>query len=223
MRTHKMYPLVCTLVALVFACHAASAQVKVSLSACPQINENISVRIGTDVDIPLNARWSFVPGAYWSLRIRNSDVSKEYTNDRTTSRSHYDYHDKAHFLTIPVRMGLRLNNPTNENLALKLLFGPYIAYGMGGTSKCDITKDGTKEQTETGSFDKDGRYRTRWDYGINVGLNLVVKKHFQFGIFSETGFRKIYNSNNAVEDLLGEIFIVNKINLAFGLSLGYQF
>ena len=213
-----------SLIAMLLICHVASAQVKVSILACPQYNENFGVRIGTDFDIPLNSRWSFVPGAYWSLRNRESYKSKEYSGrDGEINSKTYNFHDRAHFLTVPIRMGVRLAGKSDGNFAMKLLFGPYIAYGIDGTSKSNINKNGIEEQTKTGAFDVDGRYRSRWDYGMNSGLNVVLKKHFLLGIYLEVGYRKIYNPNDVIDDILGEIFIMNKINMAAGLSLGYQF
>lgn len=213
-----------SLLVILFFCQVASSQVKVGVLACPQSNESLGVRVGTDLNIPFNSRWSFVPGIYWSLRNRNSYKSKEYDRgDGGQSKTTYDFHDRAHFLTIPLRMGVRLAGNPDGNFALKLLFGPYIAYGIDGTSKCSIDKNSVEEQTEIGAFDANGRYRSRWDYGINSGLNMLLKKHFLLGAFVEVGCRKIYNSNSVAEDILGEIFIVNKINLGVGLTLGYQF
>lgn len=213
-----------SLIVMLLIWHAISAQVKVSILACPQFNENLSVRIGTDFDIPINSRWSLVPGAYWSLRNRESYKSKQYNeSDGVTTNKTYNFHDKAHFLTVPIRMGVRLAGKPDSDFAMKLLFGPYVAYGIDGTSKSNINKNGIKEQTKTGAFDVGGRYRSRWDYGMNSGLNALLKKHFLLGIFVEVGYRKIYNPNDVIDDIMGEIFIINKINLAAGLSFGYQF
>lgn len=221
---HRFEKLFFLLPVMLFFYHVASAQVKVSVLACPQYNENFGVRVGTDLDIPVNSRWSFVPGIYWSLRNRKSDRSQEYTGSNgEINKTISDFHDRAHFLTIPLRIGIRLVDNPDGDFGIKLLFGPYLAYGIDGTSKCDITKNGVKKQTETGAFDANGRYRSRWDYGINSGLHASLKKHFLLGLFVEVGCRKIYNSNSVAEDILGEIFIVNKINMAAGLTLGYQF
>lgn len=216
--------LLLSLLAILLCCHLASAQVKVSIVASPQFNENFGVRLGADLDIPLNSRWSIVPGAYWSLRNRNSYKSQEYSgSDGIPNIKTYNFKDRAHFLTVPVRMGGYLAGNPNGSFAIKLLFGPYVAYGIDGTSKFKITNNGIEEQYKTGAFDVNGRYHYRWDYGINTGLNVLLKRHFHLGTFLEVGCRKIYNSNGPIEDILGDIFVVNKINMALGLSFGYQF
>ncbi|MEG0518789.1 MAG: porin family protein [Bacteroidales bacterium] len=213
-----------SLLIMLFFCHTASSQVKVSVLVSPQFNESFGVRVGTDLKIPFNSRWSFVPGLYWSLRNRNSDQSSESgESNGEIYKTTYDFHDRAHMLTLPLRMGVRLAGKPDGNFALQLLFGPYIAYGIDGTSECNMVKNGVEKQTKIGAFDTNGRYCSRWDYGINCGLNVLLKKHFVLGIFTEIGCRKIYNSNGVLEEILGEIFIVNKINMAAGLTLGYQF
>lgn len=221
---HRLGKLSFPLLVMLFFCHMASAQVKVGVLVCPQYNESFGVRIGTDLNIPVSSQWSFVPGIYWSLRNRNSDQTNKYAgSDGEISKTTFNFHDRAHFLTIPLRMGVRLAGNPDEDFGMQLLFGPYLAYGIDGTSKCSINKNGVKKRTETGAFDANGRYRSRWDYGINSGLNVSLKKHFLLGLFVEVGCHKIYNSNSVAENILGEIFIVNKINMAAGLTLGYQF
>lgn len=209
---------------MLFICHVASAQIKVGVLACPQFNESSGIRIGTDLDIPLNARWSFVPGVYWSLRNRNSYTHQEsdYGDNVIRSQSNH-FRDKAHFLTVPLRASVHLAGRPNGNFTMKLLFGPYIAYGITGTSKCTSTEEDMEKHTNTGAFSADGRYRHRWDYGINGGLNMLLKRHFVLGLFMEAGCREIYNTNSRMEDVLGDIFFVNKINIAGGVSFGYQF
>lgn len=221
---HRWGKLFFSLLVVLFFCRAASSQAKVSISVCPQYNESFGVRAGTDLSIPFNSRWSFEPGIYWSLRNRNSSRFREYGGSNgETNKITSDFHDSAHFLTIPLRMGVRLTGDPHGDFVLKLLFGPYIAYGIDGTSKCSVIENGVEKQTETGAFDANGRYRSRCDYGINSGLNVLLKKHILLGVFLETGCRKIYNSNSVAEDILGEIFIVNKINMAAGLTVGYRF
>lgn len=221
---HCLGKLFFSLLIMLFFCHTASSQVKVSVLVSPQFNESFGVRAGTDLNIPFNSRWSFVPGLYWSLRNRNSYQSSERGHSNgEIYKTTYDFHDRAHMLTVPLRMGVRLAGKPDGNFALKLLFGPYIAYGIDGTSECIMVENGVEKQMKIGAFDANGRYRTRWDYGINCGLNVLLKQHFILGVFTEVGCRKIYNSDSVIGEILGEIFIVNKINLAAGLTFGYQF
>lgn len=197
----------------------ASAQVKVDVIASPQINENISFRIGSDLNVPINSRWSFVPGLYWSLRNRQS--TDNLNNNGTIKES--EYSDYAHFVTLPLRLGIQFPLKNEDKLSIKLLFGPYLAYGICGTSKTTIKSDDGTLFKRVGAFDSDGRYKYRLDYGLSYGLNFQIKKHYLVGIFNEVGLRKIYRMNDSFEEIIGELFFTNKINFALGLTFGYQF
>jgi hypothetical protein len=186
------------------------AQVKVSAVVCPQANENFGARIGADFDITLHNRWSFAPGVYWSLRSRSAEKSSEKTgSDGTTTLTAYHYDDKADFITVPLRMSLRIVGEPEGNFAMKLLFGPYVAYGIGGRSKCTKTVNGVESLTSSGAFAADGRYYSRWDYGLNMGVNFLVRHHFVVGVFSEMGFHRIYRPISVVDDIFGEVFKVS--------------
>ncbi len=208
-----------TVLLSIFVAVLSKAQVKISINVCPQINESFGARVGTDFDIRLNSRWSFVPGIYWSLRNRQT-TNKSTTNGITTNT---EYSDVAHFITSPLHLGFRIPCKDENSFALKLLFGPYIAYGIGGTSKYTENIDGKVAHYQYGAFDPDGRYKSHFDYGINVGINSLIKQQYKVGLFYEMGLRKIYNTNNVFEDVMGDLFLVNKINFALGLTLGYQF
>ena len=49
------------LITALFIGSLVSAQVKTSINICPQFNENFGFRVGSDLDVPLNYNWSFVP------------------------------------------------------------------------------------------------------------------------------------------------------------------
>lgn len=197
-----------------------SAQTKSNLNivVSPQLNENFSVRAGVDVDIQFNKRWSFVPGAHWSLRSRNENGTSTVNSVTTT----VDYKDRSHFITVPLRCGIRINSVSNQNFALKLLFGPYLAYGIDGTSKSTEDRAGVITTKKVNAFGKEGHLCSRLDYGLNVGINGVIKQHYIIGAFGETGFRRMYEQNNLFDTFLQELFKI-KNNWAFGVTLGYRF
>lgn len=202
-----------------FVATASWSQIRVDVMVSPQFNEDFSVRAGSDLNIPVTSRWTFVPGVYWSLRNRSACHSKSSEGHRTDISST----DRAHFIIVPVRMGYDISCRDKDKFDMRLLFGPYVAYGISGKSKKETNVEGELSCEETGAFDADGRYRGRWDYGVNVGLNATFARHYNVGVFCETGFRKIYNTDKVMEDVVDELFGVAKINIAFGLSLGYRF
>lgn len=189
---------------------------KVGVSVSPQWNENFGVRAGADVDIPIKGRWSFMPGVYWSLRSRDeSEIHKE---------KEIDYKNKAHFITLPLRFGVKVAGRDDDKFLMKILFGPYVACGIDGTSKYESYENGQKvDAGEYGAFSSKGCYAERFDYGLNFGLHTVIKRHFTAGAFCEIGCRNIYQFNNEFYDILGDMFSFTKINLGVGLSVGYRF
>lgn len=199
-------------------CLSAQTKSNLNIVVSPQLNENFSVRAGIDIDIQFNKRWSFVPGAHWSLRSRNENETSTVNNVTTT----VDYKDRSHFVTVPLRCGIRINSVSNQNFALKLLFGPYLAYGIDGTSKSTEDRAGVITTKKVNAFGKEGHLRSRFDYGLNVGINGIIKQHYIIGAFAETGFRKMYEPNNPFDAFIKELFKINN-NLAFGVTLGYRF
>ena len=208
--------LLCVLTAM-----TAMAQTQVNLVINPQLNEDIGLRAGAEVAIPLGDKWSLNPGLQWSLRNRGASASK------TVNDHHTDAHcrDVAHFITLPLRVGARLGDTSNQRLSFSLLFGPYIAYGLGGTSRATqttIQTDIIKTKTHTGAFGADGRYKSRLDYGISMELRGTIRQHYLVGVFTEVGLRDLYRSNGILEEVVQDIFGIGKQNLALGLTLGYR-
>lgn len=195
-----------------------SAQVKTAIQVAPQLSDYFGVRAGIDIDIPFNRRWSLMPGIYWSLR------HKERNNTRRINDVTIDTHtdSKAHYLSIPIRAAVRVAGRPDGNFMMKILFGPYIAYGLGGTSQKDITKDGVATHYEYDTFSSEGICETRWDYGLNAGLSMQFKQHFLLGAFYEIGFRRIYRPYNIIDAIGNEAFLTNR-NIGIGISLGYRF
>lgn len=196
----------------------ASAQTRATIVAAPQLSSDFSARAGVDVDFKLGKRWSFVPGAYWSFRSRSKESNTTYDGSTATA----NIKDNSHYISIPLRAGVRINSVNNDNFALQLLFGPYFAYGIDGTSKCTVSRDGVSESQKVNVFGDNGDIDGRFDYGLNIGLNGIIKDHFVIGVFSEIGFRSIYKSDGIFQAIAEELFSLNN-NYAFGLTLGYRF
>lgn len=197
----------------------ASAQenrIKISVNAGPQWNDNTGVTAGADAFIPFGqSRWGFEPGLYWSFRNVSSDHSDNSVKE--------EYNDKLHYVSVPLRLAVRMAGREDGPFRMSFLFGPYLAYGIDGTSHWTITKDGRTTKGEAGAFSDEGRLKSRFDYGLNFGLNAVVNQHFKVGAFAEIGLKDIYRQNHFIEELIGDLFGVTKINIGAGVTLGYQF
>lgn len=195
---------------------AQENNVKFSVNAGPQWNDNTGVVAGAEALIPFGeSRWGFAPGLYWSFRNAKTENSSGNNSE--------EYDDKMHYLDIPLRLAVRVAGHEDGPFNLSLLFGPYIAYGLGGTSHSTIVKDGNVTKNETGAFSDEGRMKSRFDCGLNLGVSALIQQHFKVGVFSEIGLKDIYKQNSIAEELIGDLFGVTKINLGVGITVGYQF
>lgn len=196
---------------------AQENNVKMSVNVGVQWSSDMGAVAGADALIPFGqSRWGFEPGLYWSYRNATSEKSENNNKE--------EYSDKVHYLSVPLRFAVRVAGRADGPFNMSLLFGPYVAYGLGGTSHCTVTKDGNVTKTEAGAFSDKGRLRSRLDYGLNIGLNAVIKQHVKVGLFSEIGLKDIYRPNSIVEDLIGDMLGgVTKINLGAGVTVGYRF
>ena len=197
---------------------AANAQVKVSAIVSPEVNSSLGIRAGADFDIPISKRLSIVPGAYWQMRHRQIEEVEQFLDG---SRTESVIDTKAHFLTVPVRLGLKVYE--RENLSFQLLEGFYAAYGIGGTTNTKITELVRQTETSSPAFGKGQRYRSRFDYGLNIGAKATINKHYVVGLNSEFGFKQIYDLQRGLAGAIASIIPGVSTNLSLGLTVGYQF
>ena len=215
----KMKKLLLSLALVAFMGTGAWAQeqkAKVSLNVCPQWSANTGVKAGVDLYIPFGqSHWGFEPGLNWSFR--------NVTSEQVANKNQLEYNDKVHYLDLPLRLAVRVAGREAGPFNLSLLFGPYLAYGLGGTSHYTLTKEGQITQGEADAFSDEGRLESRFDYGLNLGANALIQQHIQVGLFTEIGLKGIYKQNSVAEVLIGDLFGVTKINLCAGVSVGYRF
>lgn len=157
---------------------------------------------------------SFDPGLFLSMYNRHS------FHNSTVNGSHTEEEAKIHgqFIQLPVR--LAINGTAGRSNLYKVLLGPYFAYGIGGNTKIQTDKDGV---TTTENFPSFFDSFSRFDWGFDIEYQFYFSGHYQIGAYMQTGCKSIYAPRSIAEDILGDIFKVTKINLAFGLSLGYRF
>lgn len=194
---------------------AAQDRMAWSIEVAPQLSPGISYRAGVNLSIPVRGKLSIDPGLFLTMYNRTS--SGESTKNGNTTKHERAIHGQ--FLQLPLRLGI--NNETHNGNLYQLLVGPYFAYGIGGNTKLTEINNGTKSIRNVASFSES--FSSRFDWGFDVEFQYYIRKHYQIGLYLQTGCKKIYVPENTAEAILGEIFIVGKINLAFGLSLGYRF
>lgn len=204
---------------------AQEGGVSISVNAGPQWSSHLGVTAGVDALIPFGkSRWGFEPGLYWSMRNTNVENTTKLTTDNTKSTITKEYSDKTHYISVPLRVALRVVGHDDSAFKMSLLFGPYLAYGLGGTSHCTVTKDGAVTKSQEDAFGDKGRLQSRFDYGLNMGISAVVRHHVRIGVFTEIGLKDIYRPTSLAEDIIGDLLGgVTKVNTNVGVTVGYQF
>lgn len=199
----------------VFSAISAQERMAYGIEVAPQLSPGISYRAGANLSIPLRGKLSIDPGLFLTMYNRTSSgESKKNGNITKHKRAIH-----GQFLQMPLRLGIN-NETTNGNL-FQILVGPFFAYGIGGNTKLTDISNGTKSIRNVASFPES--FSSRFDWGFDVEFQYYIHKHYQLGLYLQTGCKKIYTPESVAEAIFSEIFIVGKINLAFGVSLGYRF
>ena len=124
---------------------------------------------------------------------------------------------------------MRVAGYQNGPFNLSVFYGPYLAYGLNGTSHYTLTKDGEVTKSEANAFSDKGRLRSRFDFGLNLGLKAVIKQHLKVGVFTQLGCRHIYKPISDLAEFFGDLlgrmtmFNMTKNNIGVGITVGYQF
>lgn len=200
-----------------------NAQIKYSIEAAPQSSPDISWKIGGNIEVPISKRFSIVSGLHWSDRHRTKKTTQTATSYQEIETKTIKSSFNANFITIPIRLGIRIGKLSNYKNEWRVLVGPYIAYGISGNGNIKTTINGNEEKENVNAFGSDGLYRTRFDYGLSSEIQYIHKDHFNIGLYMENGFRDLYKSDNAFESIMDDLFVVSKINITVGLSVGYIF
>lgn len=199
----------------VFPPVSAQERMAFGIEVAPQLSPGISYRAGANLSIPLRGKLSFDPGLFLTMYNRTS--SGESSKNGNSTKHERAIHGQ--FLQMPLRLGI--NNATNQGNLFQILVGPYFAYGIGGNTKLTEINNGVKTIRNVASFPES--FSSRFDWGFDVEFQYYIRKHYQIGLYLQTGCKRIYTPENVAEAIFSEIFIVGKINLAVGVSLGYRF
>jgi hypothetical protein len=207
---------------MIMATSNMDSQTKFNVEAGPQYSPNLSWRIGVNSEIPISNRLSVVPGIYWSSRHRVTKESISHTDEEGTYNKSKESSFHANYITLPVRLGIRISRLNSIN-KLQILVGPYIAYGTNGKGTITETVNGIKNDVKYDSFENNGMFKSRWDYGLDSEIQYTYKNKIKLGVFVENGFKKLYESDNDFEKVIDELFKVNMNNISAGIVVGYQF
>jgi len=208
---------------MIMATTDMNSQTKFSVEAGPQYSPDFSWRIGGNADIPISSRLSVVPGLYLSNRHRVTKENYSYEEGETRHAYSNESSFHANYITLPLRLGIRIGRLNAVNSKWQILGGPYIAYGTNGSGTMTKIENGIRSQTKYDSFENNGMFKSRWDYGFDSEIQYTYKNKIKLGAFVESGFKKLYQSDNDLGKVLDELFKVNTINITAGIIVGYQF
>ena len=139
-----------------------------------------SYAVGAGVEIPFrNSRLGISPSLLFVSKGANADESEGV---RTKMQMTY--------LEVPLDLYYRL--PLGDKWSLRFAAGPYLSYGVGGTTK--VSGRGYPDLS-VNTFDDDGM--NRFDCGLNLGFQATFKKFF-FGIDYDLGFVPIHEKSEGL-------------------------
>lgn len=152
-----------------------------------------SFHIGAVVDFPLMESFYIQSGLFVSSKGCSTKEGEDYGEIKVNPL----------YLEMPILASYRYN--FSDNLQLQVNFGPYIAYGIGGS----WTETIRGIEYEYDFFDDDLK---RFDMGLHVGGGLTFARHIYLGVGYEFGLTDMYDDE--------EISIKNS---NFMISVGYNF
>lgn len=208
---------------MIMATSDMNSQTKFSVEAGPQYSPDFSWRIGGNADIPISSRLSIVPGLYLSNRHRVTKENYSYEKDGTLYTNSKESSFHANYITLPLRLGIRIGRLNAINSKWQILVGPYIAYGTNGNGTITETNNGIRNKTKYDSFGNNGMFKSRWDYGFDSEIQYTYKNKIKLGAFVECGFKELYQSDNDLGKVIDELFKINTVNISAGIVVGYQF
>lgn len=129
--------------------------------------------LGVTMDVRLTDVFYFSTGLLYSAK------GYKYDDDTISEEG------SATFVDIPLLASFRL--PLGSSVALQPSVGPYIAMGIGG----DI--DGEKNHQSYSTKFSD--HFSSFDYGLQIGAQLIISDHFNFGASYQAGMADYRNRN----------------------------
>ena len=168
----------------------------------------IGFQAGVTADIGFQ-HFSIQPGLFF---ITKGEKFTENLSALTGDDTHGTGSTKFNYLEVPVNLLYKLR--AAPMLKIYAGGGPYLGYGLSGTTILHITTGSTTSNYQGGaSFGSDNNNEYKLlDYGINFIAGVQLKKHFTVDLNYSLGLRNIsWSSGNDFK------------NRTLGLSVGYLF
>jgi Outer membrane protein beta-barrel domain len=173
---------------------------------------------GVNVNIPLAGDFYFQPGLLFSVKGAKND----FFSPQTKASGNFETTTKLNYIEMPLNL---LYRPRLGKGCLLLGFGPYIAYGLGGSENSELLGLVSYERsvkyknkvTNVTELLENAYYRP-----IDAGANIFFGYELALGVFiqlnAQLGLLKI-NPEYAWESESKASYK----NTGYGLSVGYRF
>ncbi len=180
----------------------------------------VGFNVGAVMDINIRNSFALQPGFFFQTR------SNEYHYVKMDSEgdelSYYYGRRHSNYFQIPVLLSFRMG--VSSILQLQVDFGPYFAFGLGdGTDKYSVYSTETEtEEVNVGQYQYKKNYFgdegsvNSYDWGLKMGLGLVMMGHYYVGVHYELGCRNVLKPIDGISGVSGH-------NRAWDFCLGYNF
>lgn len=174
-----------------------------------EFDATVGLRVGVVADIPIFESLYFEPGLYYANR------SFKYTLDSESWSGEEKYNSS--YLELPLLLQYRYN--FSDDWGIRVNFGPYFAYALGGKAKWEKYSEYDDEH-HSGSWklfskDEDGETALkRFDFGLMTGID-VAYRQFSLGIGYQAGLA------NLNKDFASKKYKIK--NSGVYIQLGYNF
>ena len=165
---------------------------------------NIGAHIGATITHPLNKYLFFETGVLINSKGRKLQLNRWGTQ--------FDFDMNLYYVDIPLTIKGMYNIDNNINLFG--VVGPYIGYGVTGSTTMIVEDDeGTEEETEDIDWGDGEDEIKRLDYGLIIGGGIEIKQ-VQIGIYYDMGLANI--SNDDKYDVYNRVF---KLTFAYMINM----
>lgn len=152
------------------------------------------------------------PGLFFITKGQKFTEEESIPNNNQNYSVHVTGSQKFNYLELPVNFLYKIQ--VTPGTKIRAGGGPYLGYGLSGTTIIHITGSQTSNYTGGVTFGTDeakNDYK-RFDYGVNFTTGVELKKHFTIDLNYGLGLKNIMWTRGA--DLK---------NRSLALSIGYLF
>lgn len=178
--------------------------------------------IGAVVDIPISGKFALSPGFFYDRR--NSDYASSYIHNEMTEDGvislpvYAEGSTSTNWFHIPMLVSFKFF-PVRA-FGINLDFGPYISFGLSGSSKikCVIYQDNETNieipHTKHSCFKGDDSLYFNTDWGFKAGGGLVLFRHIYIGAHYMFGLRNLAKN---------KAFVSKSHTREWQFTVGYNF